>query len=246
MNQNFERGILIAIEGIDGAGKTTQVIMLRDALERAGESVVISKEPTDGQWGRLIKESASQGRMAPELELDMFIKDRAEHVDKVVKPGLEAEKVVILDRYFYSTIAYQGSRGANVDEVSDMMTSRFPQPDAVLILDVDPELSAYRIAYSRGEVPNHFEERQNLARARAIFNDLTGSTIHKIDGSMSREAVHSALIENLIEGALKKKRCAKSYGCDDPFHCVARILSTCEWVKLSRALRSHESARVSA
>src|SRR5579862_9479426 len=115
--------ILIAVEGIDGAGKTTQVKMLRDALERAGLAVVASKEPTSGQWGRIIKESATSGRRTPEEELDLFIKDRAEHVENLIAPAMKDGKIVLLDRYFYSTIAYQGSRGANVEQVKSMMES---------------------------------------------------------------------------------------------------------------------------
>jgi len=231
-----ERSILIAIEGIDGAGKTTQVTLLRNALEGIGESVVTSKEPTNGKWGRIIKESASAGRHSPDEELELFIKDRTEHVSDLVSPALEAGKTVILDRYFYSTIAYQGCRGMNPAEVESNMKSRFPVPDAVFVLDIDPAISIDRIAHSRGEEPNHFEERDNLARARDIFNAITGPEMHTVDGSMSREAVHSRLIELFIDGPLKAKRCAKSYGCDHLMDCSYRILGTCEWFNVAKKL----------
>lgn len=135
--------ILIAIEGIDGAGKTTQVRMLHKALERVGVPVIASKEPTSGQWGKIIKDSATSGRLSAEAELELFIKDRTEHVQNLIAPALRDGKVVLLDRYFYSTIAYQGSRGANVDAVKIMMESLFPVPDAVFILDIDEHLSAH-------------------------------------------------------------------------------------------------------
>lgn len=202
------RSILIAVEGIDGAGKTTQVKMLREALERAGESPVVSKEPTNGPWGKIIKESASQGRLSPEAELDAFLHDRTEHVETLIAPALEQGKVVILDRYFYSSIAYQGSRGANVEEIRSIMESRFPIPDAVFVLDIDPAVGIHRIAHSRGEEPNHFEDRGNLSRARAIFRSMVSPNIHHINGAMARESVHSAIIERLTDGALKTKRCA--------------------------------------
>lgn len=230
------RAILIAVEGIDGAGKTTQVELLRRDLERAGQVTVVSKEPTNGRWGQIIKESASTGRHSPSEELDLFVKDRTEHVATLIGPALERGDIVILDRYFYSSIAYQGSRGANVENVRAIMESRFPIPDAVFILDIDPVIGVHRIAHSRGEQPNHFEERGNLARAREIFQQMSASNIYHIDGSMTREAVHSEILDKLIAGALKAKRCAKSYGCDDPVHCVARMTETCEWVNLRRAL----------
>jgi|SRR6185437_3436292 len=133
-----DRGILLAVEGIDGAGKTTQVRLLHRALKRAGIPVVKSKEPTNGQWGSILRRSAVTGRLSPEDELQTFIKDRTEHVEKLIQPNLESAAVVILDRYFYSTIAYQGARGADVPSVSAEMHRLFPEPDAVYLLDVDP------------------------------------------------------------------------------------------------------------
>ncbi len=116
-----ERGILIAIEGIDGAGKTTQVKMLHRALKRAGISVIRSKEPTTGHWGSILRQSAFTGRLSPREELETFIKDRTEHVETLIGPHLSSGSVVILDRYFYSTIAYQGARGADVPVVREEM-----------------------------------------------------------------------------------------------------------------------------
>jgi dTMP kinase len=228
--------ILIAVEGIDGAGKTTQVRMLREALERAGESPVVSKEPTNGPWGKIIKDSATTGRLSPEDELNAFIEDRTQHVNEVIAPALEQGSIVILDRYFYSSIAYQGSRGANVVDIRSLMESRFPIPDAVFVLDVDPAIGVHRIAHSRGEEPNHFEDRSNLAKAREIFQGMTGSNIHNIDGTRSREAVHAEIVTRFIDGPLKAKLCAKSYGCDNHFDCTFRITGTCRWFKLAQAI----------
>ena len=94
-------GILIAFEGIDGAGKTTQVDLVASFFERAGEAFVRSREPTDGPWGRKIKESAVNGRLSPAEELEAFTEDRKEHVRQLIAPALAAGKVILLDRYFY-------------------------------------------------------------------------------------------------------------------------------------------------
>jgi dTMP kinase len=195
--------ILIAVEGIDGAGKTTQVNMLRGALEHAGLPVIAAKEPTSSQWGRIIKESANTRRLSPGDELDLFIKDRSDHVETVIGPRLGDGKIVLLDGYFYSTIAYQGSRGTTVSEVKSMMEDRFPLPDAVFILDIDADLSAYRVTHVRGEDPNHFEPEGSLSMAREIFNSLVGANIFRIDGAMSREAVHREIVTKFIEGPLR-------------------------------------------
>jgi dTMP kinase len=201
---DLSRSLFLVVEGIDGAGKTTQVQLLKQALERDGESPVVSKEPTNGAWGKLIKESAASGRLSLEEELNAFIEDRKEHVATLIRPSLEAGKIVILDRYFYSTIAYQGARGVNVGEIRALMESQFPIPDAVFILDVDPAVGVHRIAHLRGEQPNLFENRDDLARARAIFNSVHGPTVHHVDGGMAIEAVHGRIMELLMQGALKK------------------------------------------
>lgn len=232
------RAILIAIEGIDGAGKTTQVTMLQEALRDVGEAALVSKEPTDGPWGRKIRESSTTGRMPVDQELAAFMADRNEHVQEKIAPALNAGQIVILDRYFYSSIAYQGCRGADVDQIESEMTRLFPVPDAVFILDLNPELSLFRIHHLRKDTPNKFEEVEGLGRARNIFRQLRGDHIHLIDGSASPVAVHSKIIDLFADGPLKAKRCSKEYGCHDQWSCSFRIAGTCEWFRLQQALRA--------
>ncbi len=191
------RGLLIAIEGIDGAGKTTQVELLRMALERAGRSVIASKEPTNGPWGTLLRRSAQTGRLSPEEELEMFIRDRTEHVEQLIRPHLETGDIVILDRYFYSTIAYQGARGADTEAVRERMHALFPIPDAVFILDIDPAAGIHRIAHNRGEEPNQFENYEGLAAARAIFRRMCGGHIHHIDATSTVDEIHKRILNSL-------------------------------------------------
>ena len=225
-----DRGILIAIEGIDGAGKTTQVRKLEKLLRRAGQSVISSKEPTTGQWGSILRQSAFSGRLSLEEELATFIKDRTEHVENKIKPHLDLGHVVILDRYFYSTIAYQGARGADITSVSKEMFDRFPLPDAVFILDVDPVIGIHRIAHDRGEEPNHFEDRAGLGQARKIFQSMEGWTnVHIVDATLEIRPLHDKILEVFMNGPLKAKRCSKSYGCDDQVHCSFRLSGSCEW-----------------
>ena len=90
------RGFLVAVEGIDGSGKTTQVERLARYCDEKRLTYILSKEPTSGKYGQLIRNSASRGRLSAEEEIDLFLKDRREHVDQVIQPALDQEKVVIL------------------------------------------------------------------------------------------------------------------------------------------------------
>ncbi|MGE0609167.1 MAG: dTMP kinase [Pirellulales bacterium] len=199
-------GTLIAVEGIDGVGKTTQVRLLRQVLAERGADLVCSREPTDGKWGKLIRESALTGRLTLPEELQAFINDRQEHTDKVIRPALERGAIVLLDRYYFSTIAYQGSRGADVAELAAQMQRQFYQPQAVLLIDCDPAVSLVRIRETRGDIPNEFERADLLAAAREVFLQLAAAdpSIHVLDGHRSVELVHSAIVSLLTNGALAK------------------------------------------
>src|SRR5690348_11605062 len=108
MKPALHGGFFIVLEGIDGSGKSTQVKAIAAALRERGYEVVTTKEPTDNKWGKILRNSASTGRLSAEEELETFIKDRKEHVEILIRPSLDAGKVVITDRYYFSTAAYQG------------------------------------------------------------------------------------------------------------------------------------------
>lgn len=178
----LDRGILVAFEGIDGAGKTTQARELAAALERAGIPYVTTKEPTSGPWGVKIRNSAKAGRMPIEEELAAFLADRREHVAELITPALDAGKVVIIDRYYPSTVAYQGARGLDRDELL-RLNAFAPKPDVLLIMDIAPNVGLARVR-SRGDVADLFEKEDELARAREIFLALAGDTrTHVIDAT---------------------------------------------------------------
>lgn len=227
-------GILIAFEGIDGAGKTTQVQLLGNALARAGESVQLSKEPTSGTWGMRIRESARTQRLPIDQEMEAFRRDREEHVKDLIRPALDAGKTVILDRYFYSYIAYQGARGADIRELRQSSESA-PTPDVVFLLDIEPRQSLMRIAASRGDTPNSFETAPALEQCRKLFLEIAAdnpSRIVVLDGTKSIDEIQRTIAETLLNGVLREKRCAKAYGCDDPRHCVMRMAGECQHYQL--------------
>ncbi len=167
------RGLFIVLEGIDGTGKSTQARLLADWFRGQGREVVTSREPTDGPWGRLLRESAGSGRLSPEDELELFLRDRRQHVEELIAPSLAAGKVVILDRYYFSTMAYQGARGFDPAEIRRKNEEFAPVPDLLFTLDLDVETALSRIG-ARGDTANEFEKRDSLEKCREIFLSLAG------------------------------------------------------------------------
>ena len=171
MKRPIPGGLLIAVEGIDGAGKTTVAATLAQWCGERRLLCALSKEPTSLQWGRKLRESAAEGRLTLPQELDLFHKDREEHAQTSIQPALDDDAIMILDRYYWSTAAYQGARGANVEEVVQLNEGKFPVPDLVLLLDLPVSVGQDRIT-CRGDQPNHFEDTGALEKSRAIFLKL--------------------------------------------------------------------------
>jgi dTMP kinase len=189
-------GLLVAIEGIDGAGKSTLLPALREFCVQLGYEVISSREPTDGPWGRKLRESATTGRLSLREELDLFLDDRREHVAQKIRPALEAGKIVLLDRYYFSTAAYQGARGADPAAIVAENEQFAPPPDLVLLLDLDPQAGLSRVRV-RGDAPNEFEREEELRKVREIFAGLTEEFICRIDAGRGRDEVQEAALAAL-------------------------------------------------
>src|SRR5665811_1839703 len=116
------RGLFIALEGGDGAGKSTQARLLRAWLEGLGHTVVVTREPGGTEFGRTVRELVLHGdHVAPRAEALLFAADRAHHVETLIRPALARGEVVITDRYMDSSIAYQGAgRDLGVEEVREL------------------------------------------------------------------------------------------------------------------------------
>lgn len=173
MHSNFfrRRGTLIVFEGLDGGGKSTQVKLLADALHGRGYTTVLTREPTTGEHGRKIREAKS--RLPPDEELFLFTSDRREHVSDVILPALNRGDVVICDRYYMSTAAYQGCRGFNVSEVLELNETFAPVPDGVVLIDISPEVSVARIQRVRST--DVFEDVATLKQCRENYLKIAQS-----------------------------------------------------------------------
>jgi dTMP kinase len=188
-------GRFIVIEGIDGTGKSTQATMLAKHLRSQGHEVVQSFEPTNGTWGSQLRASATTGRLSIEEELDLFLKDRREHVEQLILPTIARGGIVILDRYYFSTMAYQGARGIDPASIRATNEAFAPVPDTLLILDLPVDQALQRIGVRDGEA-NEFEKRESLQFCRDLFLSLRNEPFAScIDASQSIEQVHANILK---------------------------------------------------
>ena len=194
----MKRGLLVALEGLDGCGKSTQLIGLGEALRAAGLAPLLTREPTDGVHGRRIREMARSGEPVPTAdELRWFVDDRAEHVAQSIAPALAEGRLVITDRYFLSTVAYQGARGLDWRELLSESEARFPAPDLALYLEVPVELGLARVRTRGGVAEPVFERADYLEEVAKIFCAIERPYFQRIDASRSQREVQAELWEQL-------------------------------------------------
>lgn len=192
--QESSRPFLIVLEGIDGTGKSTQARRLADLLRQRGATVLLDHEPTNGPWGQQLRASALTGRLSAAAELELFIQDRQQHVAEVISPALAAGHVVILDRYYFSNMAYQGAQGMDPEAIRCANESFAPVPDLLLLLDLPVDTALQRI-HRRDSHANLFESRDNLQRCRDIFLRLRGEPYcHVIAADDDMETVFARML----------------------------------------------------
>jgi dTMP kinase len=202
MGIGLDRGRLIAFEGIDGAGKTTQVGLLFDRLSRLGFDVVRTKEPTGGSFGQRLRRSATEGRLPPEQELEMFISDRREHVATLIGPALAQREVVLVDRYYFSTAAYQGARGLDPEAILARNEEFAPPPDLLVLLVISPRTAIDRISARGDNAGNLFEQQGELERCAEMFSRLQRPYVLRLDGEQPPETIHDQIVRALDAGAV--------------------------------------------
>jgi dTMP kinase len=190
----MKRGYLIALEGVDGTGKSTQCGLLADYLESCGFPVVRLREPTTGVWGQKIRKILTEGRgdVTPEEELRYFIHDRKEDVEQNIAPALKQDKLVLIDRYYYSTAAYQGALGFDPKKIIEDNEAFAPRPDIVFIIQGSLDESFRRIEQGR-ESFSSFEKRDYLEKVQSIFDTFTGDHIRRIDSDPPIEEIQQVL-----------------------------------------------------
>lgn len=203
MKHTLPGGFLLALEGIDGAGKSVQARAVAAALEARGLEIVLTREPTDGPWGRRIRESAMGIRMSPEAELEAFLEDRRQHVRELIRPSLDAGRIVITDRYYFSTVAYQGARGFDPEQLLRTNEAFAPEPSLLVVLNLSPTEALSRIGVRDGQA-NAFETLSQLTRTREIFDGLNKPYLVRLDSTRPREELTAEILFCLSRAVLER------------------------------------------
>jgi len=171
-------GVLVNLEGIDGCGKSTQSKLLLEKLEGEGENVIILKEPTKRPHGQKLWDVLHGKRKASNEEiLELFVLDRKQHVEEKIQPSLDDGAVVLMDRYYYSSMAYQVAGGIDVEEIREKHIFA-PKPDVVLIFDLPVSVALERVkGHSDAD---EFEKEEHLEKVREAYLDLENDPLVRI------------------------------------------------------------------
>jgi len=195
--------LLIAIEGIDGAGKTTQAKKLVRWLMTNGINACYTSEPTNSPFGRLIKKRLRTGDSDHRVDALLFAADRIEHYYRYIKPRLDRGYVVVTDRYVYSSIAYQGALTGEIDWVK-AINKWVPPPDIAIYVDVSPEVGLRRLSGRKMTRKTKYERIETLARVRELYQKMCmEGLLISIDGEQTVEEVQENIKKVTIDALLR-------------------------------------------
>ena len=201
-------GKFITLEGIEGVGKTSNLLFIQELLQASGHDCVVTREPGGTSLGEALRGlllSHSDENMSPDAEMLMMFAARAEHLSKVILPALNSDKTVLCDRFTEATYAYQGGgRQLDVDKISGLETwvQGDLRPDLTIVLDAPVAIGRAR-AGSRSE-PDRIEKEQDefFQRVRAAYIDLAEKNPQRIclvDASKELAAVQDQIRDKLAE-----------------------------------------------
>ncbi len=201
MVKNNYGGKFIVFEGLDGSGQTTQVNLLGKFLEGNSCKVFLTKEPTKvSEAGEKINDILNRKVKIPPLELQkIFAEDRKRHLEDQIVPALKEKKIVISDRYFFSSFAYGAADGAKLEDIIEI-NDNFLIPDLTIILKVRPDVCIERIK-KRGIPQTLFEEKEKLAKVWNYYEKFPTifENVMIINGESSIEDISKEVKEIVLE-----------------------------------------------
>ena len=191
-----KKGVFIVIEGLDGSGKTTQATILAKKLYR-NHNIMLTAEPSRGKIGTFIRESClyEEKRLPTEAEALLFAADRIEHMQNEINPALDEGKIVICDRYVYSSLSYQGSAGLSLDWIKTINACAL-QPDFAIFIDVDPKRVLERLKRKKS-VMETLETQQKVREVYLKF--VEKGELVRVDGDKPKEVVGDALYVMVLD-----------------------------------------------
>lgn len=200
----MKKGLFITFEGADGCGKTTQLNLLSEYLTEKGFNVVTTREPGSKGLGERIREILLNydGEVSPNCESFLFLADRAQHIDVIVKPAVEAGKIVLCDRHIDSTIAYQGyGRGIDLERLrmlNNLATSNF-KPDLTFVFDIDVETSMSRVGKEKDRMESagiEFHEK-----VRKGYLEIAKQESQRVKVINSKDSIENIFtkVKNIVE-----------------------------------------------
>ena len=193
------RGIFIAFEGGDGAGKSTQVRFLAQSFRDAGRQVLVTRQPGGTPLGARIRELLLHGdHVSPRAEALLFAADKAHHVDEVIRPALRAGDVVITDRYVDSSVAYQGAgRDLGADEIHQIQRWAVDdlEPDLTVVVDISAEEGRRRRGTTHDRLESEADDYHEAVRAHFLAMAAANPDRYLVvDGTVDPEVIHAEVI----------------------------------------------------
>ena len=172
----MKKGLFITFEGIDGCGKTTQIELLKESLEKKGYTVLLTREPGAKGLGEKLREILLNydGEVSSNCESFLFLADRAQHIDTIIKPAIDKGVIVLCDRHTDSTVAYQGyGRQLDLEQIYQLnkIATNGIIPDITFILDIDIDTSLQRIGKGRDRMEN--SGREFFERVRKGYIEIS-------------------------------------------------------------------------
>lgn len=195
------QGLFITFEGPDGCGKTTQMNLLAQYFEKKGKKVVLTREPGGKGLGEKVREILLNynGEVSDRCESFLFLADRAQNIDIIVKPAVKQGEIVLCDRHIDSTVAYQGyGRGLDINEINMLnnLATGGKKPDLTLVFDVDVETSMKRVGKEKDRMESAGIDFHN--RVRNGYLELAKqepTRIKVLDATKTIEEIHEKVIE---------------------------------------------------
>lgn len=197
----MQKGLFITFEGVDGCGKSTQINLLSQYLKEHGYEVLLTREPGGKGLGEKLREILLNydGEVSNRCESFLFLADRAQHIDVIVNPAVNAGKIVLCDRHTDSTVAYQGyGRGLDIGTINYLnnLATGGKKPDLTFVFDIDTETSMKRVGKNQDRMESAGIEFQTKVRNGYLeIAKQEPERVKVIDSTKSIEEIHKHVIE---------------------------------------------------